>query len=173
MGYDDVEVEGMSCDDDEMDQTADSDNDEQDSDDAEIDNVVWTVEVGGAASDGDVSEDEREDFAVGEDVFGDDEMEAFGVEEENEMEIFGVQEGVSDAEGDDETAGMLLAEDDDYEDEITRPARHLRNVVDSDDDGEVAARAVHPPGTMAVFDELAPGDIDNPCEFQIKENTVM
>ena len=74
------------------------------------------------------------------------------------------------------TAGMILAEDEsecDDDDEITRPARHLRNVVGSDDDGEVAARAVHPPGTMAVFDELAPGDIDNPCEFQIKENTVM
>ena len=45
---------------------------------------------GGAASDGDISEDEREDLAVGEDVFGDDEMEAFGVEEDYEMEIFGV-----------------------------------------------------------------------------------
>ena len=125
---------------------------------------------GGAASDGDISEDEREDLAVDEDFFGDDEMEAFGVEEENEMEIFSVQEGVSDAEGDDEAAGMLLAEDDDSDDEITRPARHLRNVVGSDDDGEVTARAVHPPGTMAVFDELAPGDIDNPCEFQIKKH---
>ena len=29
VGYDDVEVEGMSCDDDEIDQTADSDNDER------------------------------------------------------------------------------------------------------------------------------------------------
>ena len=92
------------------------------------------------------------------------------------MEIVGVQEGVSDAEDDDVTAGMILAEDEsecDDDDEITRPARHLRNVVGSDDDGEVTARAVHPPGTMAVFDKLAPGDIDNPCEFQIKENTVM
>ena len=87
-----------------------------------------------------------------------------------------MQEGVSDAEDDDVTAGMILAEDEsecDDDDEIVRPARHVRNVVDSDDDGEVAARAVHPPGTMAVFDELASGDIDNPCEFQIKENTVM
>ena len=175
VGYDDVEVEGMSCEDDEMNQAADSDDNGQDSDDAETDNVLWTVELGFAASDGDVSEDEREDFAVDEDVFGDDEIEAFDAGEENEMEIVGVQEGVSDAEDDDVTAGMILAEDESEcdDDEITRPARHLRNVVDSDDDGEVAARAVHPPGTMAVFDELAPGDIDNPCEFQIKENTVM
>ena len=86
VGYDDVEVEGMSCDDDEMSQTVNSDNNEQDSDDAEIDNVVvWTVELGGVASDGDVSEDEREDFAVDEDVFGDDEIEAFDAEEENEI----------------------------------------------------------------------------------------
>ena len=92
VGYDDVEVDGMSCGDDEMDQTADSDADDRDSDDAEIDNVVWTVEVGGAASDGDVSEDEREDFAVDEDVFGDDdEIEAFDAGEGNEMEIVGVQ----------------------------------------------------------------------------------
>ena len=46
VGYDDVEVDGMSCSDDEMDQTADSDADDRDSNDAEIDNVVWTVEVG-------------------------------------------------------------------------------------------------------------------------------
>ena len=46
VGYDDVEVDGMSCGDDEMDQTADSDADDRDSNDAEIDNVVWTVEVG-------------------------------------------------------------------------------------------------------------------------------
>ena len=47
VGYDDVEVEGMSCDDDEMNQAADSDDNEQESDDTEIDNVVWTVELGG------------------------------------------------------------------------------------------------------------------------------
>ena len=46
-----------------------------------------------------------------EDVFGDDEIEAFDAEEENEMEIVGVEEGVSDAEEDDATAGMILAED--------------------------------------------------------------
>ena len=61
------------------------------------------------------------------------------------MEIVGVQEGVSDAEDDGVPAGMILAEDEskcDDDDEITRPARHLRNVVDSNNDGEVAARAV-------------------------------
>ena len=201
VGYDDVGVQGMSCDD-EMEQAADSEDDGQDSYDSEIDQVIWTVEVGGAASDGDISEDEREDLTVDEDFFGEDEMEddptvdedffgndemeddptvdedffddgeiqACGVEEEeeNEMEIFSAQEGVSDAEGDYEDDDDD-AEDDGSDDEITRPARHLRNVVGSDDDGEVAARAVHPPGTMAVFDELAPGDIDNPCEFQIKK----
>ena len=114
------------------------------------------------------------DPTVDEDLLDDDEMQAFCVEEEeeNEMEIFNAQEGVSDAEGGDE-GDDDDDEDDVGDDEITRPARHLRNVVGSDDDGEVTARAVHPPGTMAVFDELAPGDIDNPCEFQIKENTVM
>ena len=64
-------------------------------------------------------------------------------------------------------------EEDDEEEEVARPVRRVRNVGDSDDDGETAARPVHPPGTMAVFDELAPGDINNPCEFQIKVNTVM
>ena len=47
MGYDDVEVEGMSCDDDETSQAADSDDNGQESDDTEIDNIVWTVELGG------------------------------------------------------------------------------------------------------------------------------
>ena len=41
------------------------------------------------------------------------------------------------------------------------------------DDGDVAAGPVHPPETMAVFDELALGDAINPCEFQIKITTVM
>ena len=152
VGFDGVEVEGMSCD---------------DSYDSELDHDIWTVEVGGAATDGDISEDEIEDLTV------DDEVGAFGVGEENNMEVFIAQEVAPDAEGDDEALNMFLAEEDDSDDEITRPARHLRNVVDSDDDGEVSTRAVHPPGTMAVFDELAPGDIDNPCEFQIKKNTVM
>ena len=76
--------------------------------------------------------------------------------------------------GDDVVAGMIPAEEEtDKEDEVARPTRRVRNVVDSDDDGDVAAGPVHPPGTMAVFDELAPGDIINPCEFQIKVNTVM
>ena len=87
VGYDDVEVEGMSCDD-EMDQAVDSDDDGHDSYDSELDHDIWTVEVGGAASDGDISEDEREDLTVDEDFFGDDEMEAFGVGEENDMEVF-------------------------------------------------------------------------------------
>ena len=65
------------------------------------------------------------------------------------------------------------AEEETEEDEVARPVRRVRNVVDSNDDGETAARPVHPPGTMAVFDKLAPGDIVNQCEFQIKVNTVM
>ena len=135
--------------------------------------------------DGDVSKDERDVFDAEEDVF-DAEMEGFDAEEdvfEDEMEIFGAEEDifedemeVLDAEKDDATAGMILAENEsdecDDDDEVARPVRRVRNVVDSDNDGEAAARAVHPPGTMAVFDKLAPGDIDNPCEFQIKVNTV-
>ena len=82
------------------------------------------------------------------------------------MEVGGVWECVSDAEGDD---GGVKEEDGDSDDQIIRPLRHLRNVVGSDDDGgEVTTRATHPPGTMAVFDELAPEDINSPCEFQIK-----
>ena len=111
--------------------------------------------MGGAVSDGDISEDGMgDDPTVDEDFFGDDEMEDDPSDEEDFFD-----NGVEEEDGD---------EDDDSDDEIIRPARHLRNVVGSDDDGEVTARAAHPPGTMAVFDELAPGDIDNPCEFQIK-----
>ncbi|MEL7196542.1 MAG: hypothetical protein AAFO96_29225, partial [Bacteroidota bacterium] len=61
-----------------------------------------------------------------------------------------------------------FVDDDGSDDQIARPVRHLRNVVGSDEDGEVTVRATHPPGTMAVFDELAPADINNPCEFQFK-----
>ena len=107
----------------------------------------------------------------------DDETEdgSTGVEEEEVDSAWG---SVSDAEGDDgddgdendgdDDEGCVDNGDDDSDDQIVRPVRHLRNVVGSDDDGEVTARAAHPPGTMAVFDELAPADIDNPCEFQIK-----
>ena len=113
---------------------------------------------GEVVGEGDVDEDEMDVFDAEEDVFEDD-MEVFDAEEDNAM------------------AGMIPAEkeseEDDDKDEVTRPARRVRNAVDSDDDGETAARAVHPPGTMAVFDELAPRDIHNPCEFQIKVNTVM
>ena len=133
-----------------------------------------------------------------EDFFGDDEMEdnptdEEGVldngvegEEESEMEA----DGSSGTEGDDssndgttddstddegeeesemEADGASGTEDGDSDDQIIRPLRHLRNVVGSDDDGgEVTTRATHPPGTMAVFDEIAPEDINSPCEFQIK-----
>ena len=85
------------------------------------------------------------------------------------MEVEGVPVG-----GDDVVAGMIPAEEEaDDEEEVARPARRVRNVVDSDDDGDVAAGPVHPPGTMAVFNELAPGDIINPCEFQIKITSEM
>ena len=237
VGYDDCEIQGMPCDD-EIEPAADSEDDGWDSYDSEMDQVVWTVEVGGAVSDGDISEDEMGDGpTVDEDFFGDDEMEdnptdeegvldngvegeeegemevdsasdtegdndsddeteddSTGVEEEgeSELEVDSAWGSVSDAEGDDgdeddgdddETENAPAADedcvdngvkeedgdgDDDSDDQIIRPVRHLRNVVGSDDDGEVTARAAHPPGTMAVFDELAPGDIDNPCEFQIK-----
>ena len=127
---------------------------------------------GEVVGEGDVDEDEMDVFDAEEDVFEDD-MEVFDAEED----VFGAEMEVLDAEEDDAMAGMIPAEkeseEDDDKDEVTRPARRVRNAVDSDDDGETAARAVHPPGTMAVFDELAPGDIDNPCEFQIKVNTVM
>ena len=144
VGYIDTEVEDMPVDGDETEEGADSDGNELDSDDTGIDYGVWTVECGEVVGDGDVDEDE---------------MDVFDVEEDNA------------------TAGMITAEEeteeDDDEDEVARPVRRVRNVVVSDDDGETAARPVHPPGTMAVFDELAPGDIDNPCEFQIKVNTLL
>ena len=78
-----------------------------------------------------------------------------------------------DVGGDDIAAGMVPAEGSD-DDEVVRPARHVRNVFDSDSDGEPAnedggaeVSAVQPPGTMVVFDELAPGDATNPCEFSL------
>ena len=151
MGYDDTEVEDVLVDGDDTmagmvptEEGADSDGDELESDDMDIDYGVWTVEYGEVVGDGDVDEDE----------------------------VDGV-----DMDEDDATAGMIPAEEEteeeDEEDEFARPVRRVRNVVDSNDVGETAARPVHPPGTMAVFDELAPGDIVNPCEFQIKVNTVM
>ena len=158
VGYIDAEVEDTPVDGDETGEEANSDKNEQESDDTGIDYGVCTVECGEVVGDGDVDEDERDGFDAEEDVF------------EDEMEVL-------DAEEDDAPAGMILAEEeseeDDNDDEVAHPVRRVRNAVDSDDDGETAARAVHPPGTMAVFDELAPGDIDNPCEFQIKVNTVM
>ena len=55
------------------------------------------------------------------------------------------------------------------EEEVARLARCVRNVVESDDDDDINAEGgpVQPPVTMVVFDELAPGDAINPCEFQI------
>ena len=65
---------------------------------------------------------------------------------------------------------MFPAEETDEEEEVTRPAQRVRTVVDSDGDDDVNAEAglVQSPGTMVVFDELAPGDAINPCEFQIE-----
>ena len=73
-----------------------------------------------------------------------------------------------DIGGDDMAAGMFPAEETDEEEEVARPARRVRNVVESDGDDDVNAEAgpVQPPGTMVVFDELAPGDAINQCEFQ-------
>ena len=34
----------------------------------------------------------------------------------------------------------------DDEEKVARPTRRVRNVVDSDDDGDVVAGPVHPPG---------------------------
>ena len=81
VGYNSAEVEGTPDDGDETNEEADSDDNEQESDDTEIDNVVWTVEFGDVASDGDVSEDERDVFDAEEDVF-EDEMEVFDAEED-------------------------------------------------------------------------------------------
>ena len=85
----------------------------------------------------------------------------------NRMEVDG-----HDAGGDDATAGMFPAEADD---EVRRPRRHVRNIIASDDDGNDDGNAddssqvdpEHPPGTMAVFDEIAPMDANNPCEFSL------
>ena len=163
VGYIDTGVKDMPVDGDETEEEAYSDKNEQDSDNTGIDYGVWTVECGEVVGDGNVDEDEVDVLDAEEDVF-EDEMEVFDADEdvfEDEMEVL-------DAEEDEEES-----EEDDDEDEVAHPVRRVRNAVDSDDDGETAARAVHPPGTMAVFDELAPRDIHNPCEFQIKVNTVM
>ena len=80
-----------------------------------------------------------------------------GVQEEDDGSAWSVSD--VECDGDD---------GDDSDDQVVRPTRHLRNVVGSDEDGEATVRATHPPGTMAVFDELAPADINNPCEFQFK-----
>ena len=75
--------------------------------------------------------------------------------------------------GDDEAAGMFPAEDDD---EVMRPRRLVRSIVPSDDEGDnddggaddsFEVDSEHPPGTMAVFDEIAPVDANNPCEFSL------
>ena len=77
-----------------------------------------------------------------------------------------------DVGGDDIAAGMFPVEGCDDE-EVVRPARHVRNVFDSNsgepanEDGGAEVGAVQPPGTMVVFDELAPGDATNPCEFSL------
>ena len=142
VGYDDCEVQGMSCDD-EMEQAADSEDDGWDSYDSEMDQVIWTVEVGGAVSDGDISEDEMgDDPTVDEDFFGDDEMEDNptdeedffdnGVEgeEESEMEIDSAQGGVSDAEGDDDS-------DDETEDDPTDDEDFVDNGVEEEEESEL------------------------------------
>ena len=74
---------------------------------------------------------------------------------------------------DDGAAGMFPVEDSDN-DEVVRPGRHVRDVVDSDSDdepdngdGDAEVGPVQQPGTIAVFDELAPWDAVNPCEFSL------
>ena len=79
-----------------------------------------------------------------------------------------------DIGADDIAAGMFPAKETDDE-EVVRPTRHVRNVLDSDSGGEPAANGdggaeagpVQPPGTMVVINELAPGDAINPCEFPL------
>ena len=146
MGYDDMEVEGLPV----------------DGNDAAA-GMIPAEE--GTDSDGGEPDTDDMDYGVwtveyGEVVGGDD--------------VDGDDVDGDEVDEDDTAAGMIPAEEEtDEEDEVARPTRRVRNVVDSDDDGDAAAGPVHPPGTMAVFDELAPGDIVNPCEFQIKVNTVM
>ena len=74
--------------------------------------------------------------------------------------------------GDDDVAARMLPVEDSHKDEVVRPRRHVRNVVNSDDepingDGDAEVGPVQPPGTIAVFDELAPEDAANPCEFSL------
>ena len=97
---------------------------------------------------------------------GESEDSSTGAQEEDVESAWSVSDVEGDGDDGDDDEGCV--DDDDSDDQIVRPVRHLRNVVGSDEDGEVTVRAAHPPGTMAVFDELAPADINNPCEFQIK-----
>ena len=160
-------VEGEEDGEMEVDSDSESDNDS--------DNGVEGEEDGEMEVDSDSDSDSESDSESDSDSDDETEDGSTGVEEEEVDSAWG---SVSDAEGDDgddgdendgdDDEGCVDNGDDDSDDQIVRPVRHLRNVVGSDDDGEVTARAAHPPGTMAVFDELAPADIDNPCEFQIK-----
>ena len=121
----------------------------------------------GTDSDGDEPESDDMDMDYG--VWTVEYGEVVGGDDVDGDEVDGVE-----MDEDDAAAGMIPAEEEtDEEDEVARPTRRVRNVVDSDEDGDAAAGPVHPPGTMTVFDELAPGGIINPCEFQIKVNTVM
>ena len=63
-----------------------------------------------------------------------------------------------EVDGHDEGAGMFPAEESD--DEITRPRRHIRNVVDSDDDDKPQPNT--PTNTISGEDDAAPQDVDNP-----------
>ena len=80
----------------------------------------------------------------------------------DDMEVEG-----GNVEGDDMAVGIFPAEEMEEEEEVNRPARCVRNIVESDDDGDIDAEVTpaQPPGTMVVFDELAPGGAINPCEF--------
>ena len=128
--------------------------------------VMSALSVSGAEGDAsDESDDsdsngEMDDGSGGSGSDGESEGSSTGVQEED----VGSAWSVSDVEGDSDGGN----DNGDTDDQIVRPVRHLRNVVGSDEDGEVTVRATHPPGTMAVFDELAPADINNPCEFQFK-----
>ena len=161
---------GTEGDDSSNDGTTDDSTDDEGEEESEM-------EADGASGTEDVDscDDGTEDDSTDGEHFANNGVEG---EEESEMEVDGVWGCVSDAESDDgdeddgdaDCVGNGVEEEDgDSDDQIIRPVRHLRNVVGSDDDGgEVTTRATHPPGTMAVFDEIAPEDINSPCEFQIR-----
>ena len=104
VGYDDGEIQGVPCEDEIP--AADSEDDGWDSYDSEMDQVVWTVEVGGVVSDGDISEDEMGDGPIAdEDFFGDDEMEDNPTDEEGVLDngVEGEEDGEMEVDSDSES----------------------------------------------------------------------